>query len=425
MTDEYNTMLIGNKYGIDLTNMEQKQYLLNTFLEMSSADLVTFANDYGVSVSEMTSDMETLSDIINQTSDTFSDLADSLDSYKTSLAISDKSYLDPELKTQIAKQNFDKLLEQSMSSDTEVAQQAMQDLPGAADTYLSLAQKTETSILGYNASMSYVLSSLQNTEDYAKTYTKTTDDSQSELENQTQILKDSVDAIDNVNDKMKDILTSEDFNNYINLFNSFTGKDDSLTTVRTAIDNVRIAIENIVFPEPIPEPTPVPEPTPAPEPNPVPDYSLGQELVNQWGTDSATVANAMSFAESARPQDWLSTAMAIGTSVEALKQAAHIYGIPGYASGGYHPGGLAFVGEEGVELMNAPPSTFTSHSDTKTILAESNIDVVKELQNLRKDNKITKEELMAANIQLIKLTNKINNRESKWDNEGLPAERAV
>jgi len=48
---------------------------------------------------------------------------------------------------------------------------------------------------------------------------------------------------------------------------------------------------------------------------------------------------------------------------------------------------------------------------------------LKELPHIRKENKITKDELTAANIQLIKLTTKINNRDSKWDSEGLPAER--
>lgn len=54
---------------------------------------------------------------------------------------------------------------------------------------------------------------------------------------------------------------------------------------------------------------------------------------------------------------------------EARKQVYDLGGIPQFAEGGVHTGGLAIVGEEGPELVDMAPSRVTSNSDTNALFA--------------------------------------------------------
>jgi len=80
--------------------------------------------------------------------------------------------------------------------------------------------------------------------------------------------------------------------------------------------------------------------------------------------------------------DYLRGLEAVGNTAE-LKRL----GIPGYASGGYHPGGLRLVGENGPELEVTGPANILSNPVTSALLGGRGSDAatVTELKGLRSD----------------------------------------
>jgi hypothetical protein len=129
--------------------------------------------------------------------------------------------------------------------------------------------------------------------------------------------------------------------------------------------------------------------------------------------------------QNATNTDMADIAETLGTTVSALEEAAHIYNIPGYASGGQYSGGLAMVGEKGAEFINTNPGMISSNNDSQNMLKKANKDVVIELREMRKENAEIKLDLKVANKQIIKLLTKVNNREEKYDETGTPDVRAA
>jgi hypothetical protein len=90
----------------------------------------------------------------------------------------------------------------------------------------------------------------------------------------------------------------------------------------------------------------------------------------------------------------------------------------GFASGGYYPGGLAMVGENGPELINfSDPGMVYNAGQTSRILAGGD-DVVTEIRNLREENKV-------QSRALVNLQNRMTRLLERWDGDGLPEERMV
>ncbi|ODT50259.1 phage tail length tape measure family protein [Devosia sp. 63-57] len=79
---------------------------------------------------------------------------------------------------------------------------------------------------------------------------------------------------------------------------------------------------------------------------------------------------------------------ALGAGESPLTSAAMKWGVPGYADGtSFHPGGLAWVGERGPELLNLPRGAQVYPTGASMQMAAANgngsADVVRELQQLR------------------------------------------
>lgn len=81
----------------------------------------------------------------------------------------------------------------------------------------------------------------------------------------------------------------------------------------------------------------------------------------------------------------------LGLTPEQVAKNLAIAGIPAFAKGGRHKGGLALVGEEGPELVDLGPSTIYTASDTQRILS-----VVQEIANtaLGKNTRVAAVELL-------------------------------
>lgn len=70
--------------------------------------------------------------------------------------------------------------------------------------------------------------------------------------------------------------------------------------------------------------------------------------------------------------------------------------VPGFASGGSYPGGLALVGEQGPELINfSQPGHIYDSAETSTILSSGSSGMISEMQNLRYEVSLLRAEVRA------------------------------
>jgi hypothetical protein len=104
-----------------------------------------------------------------------------------------------------------------------------------------------------------------------------------------------------------------------------------------------------------------------------------------------------------------------GHSLDDLRKAAASVGIPAFASGGSHRGGLALVGENGPELAYLPPARIYNAGDTSRMLGGGKTDEL--IGQLIADNRTQAGEIVRLNLRLTKLL-------EKWDVDGMPLERS-
>lgn len=92
--------------------------------------------------------------------------------------------------------------------------------------------------------------------------------------------------------------------------------------------------------------------------------------------------------------------------------------IKGYASGGFHSGGLRLVGENGPELEVTGPSRIYNASQTADMLngGDDNAALLAEIRELRAENQ-------RGQFQIAKYSQKVAQLLEKFDNEGMPQER--
>lgn len=135
-----------------------------------------------------------------------------------------------------------------------------------------------------------------------------------------------------------------------------------------------------------------------------------------------------STAQQARTQaaDAIAAAQAAAAAAAAARIAndnlAWLNGVPMFASGGIHAGGLRIVGEEGPELEATGPARYYNASDTAALLGG---DASAEVRSLREDMRRDREFTQRALLQITKNTGKTSDHLQRWDGEGLPPEREV
>lgn len=108
--------------------------------------------------------------------------------------------------------------------------------------------------------------------------------------------------------------------------------------------------------------------------------------------------------------------------VEALRQQIRdLGGVPTFASGGYHTGGLRIVGEKGPELEATGPSRIFSNDSLKAMFGQG--ETVRELRALRAEVAALRSEQRQLGIQTERNTRKSEKTLRGWDINGQPAER--
>lgn len=94
------------------------------------------------------------------------------------------------------------------------------------------------------------------------------------------------------------------------------------------------------------------------------------------------------------------------------------YQARGFASGGYYPGGLAMVGEQGPELINFKnPGMVYSSEQTSGLLSGGN-KIAEELRSLREDNRAQARSVVQLQARMTRLL-------ERWDGDGMPEQRVV
>jgi hypothetical protein len=111
------------------------------------------------------------------------------------------------------------------------------------------------------------------------------------------------------------------------------------------------------------------------------NYSMSNKLGQ--GPSTEYIVQAMYAAAMAKNADPIAVGAAFGKTAAETLQLMHEAGIPGYATGGYHGGGLRLVGENGPEIEATGPSRIYSASQTKQLLAPDNAPLIAELRALR------------------------------------------
>lgn len=109
---------------------------------------------------------------------------------------------------------------------------------------------------------------------------------------------------------------------------------------------------------------------------------------------------------------------------EQDKAAASKYlGLPGFADGGSHKGGLRIVGERGPEIELTGPSRILSNRDSRKLLDNSRLEklvetLTAEVVQLRAENR-------AGHVATATNTRDVAKKLNKWDKDGQPAERTA
>jgi len=103
--------------------------------------------------------------------------------------------------------------------------------------------------------------------------------------------------------------------------------------------------------------------------------------------------------------------------VAANLRAAGATNIPPFAGGGYYPGGIALVGEDGPELINfsQPGQVYTAPQTQALLGGEA---AARELRALREDQR-------AQTREMVKLQHRVAKVLERWDGTGIPEERVV
>lgn len=111
----------------------------------------------------------------------------------------------------------------------------------------------------------------------------------------------------------------------------------------------------------------------------------------------------------------------LGATPGSLTEEAKKLGLPAFASGGMHSGGLRLVGENGPELEVTGPSRILSNAQLQGLMGggqRRDEALVAELRSLREDNRAQASALANLQQRIIKL-------HERWDRDGLPETRAV
>ena len=139
---------------------------------------------------------------------------------------------------------------------------------------------------------------------------------------------------------------------------------------------------------------------------------------NWGGGDAARIQQLAMIREDWKRITWERQRAAFEDPLEAQREAIRaLGGVPAFAAGGMHMGGLRMVGENGPELEVTGPARYFSASQTAAMMG-GGAEVATELRHLREENKAQARALVGLQSRMTRLL-------ERWDNDGIPEERNV
>ncbi len=138
------------------------------------------------------------------------------------------------------------------------------------------------------------------------------------------------------------------------------------------------------------------------------------------GASGVVLSNGQTFKTESGWGDSKEIANATKKAREAVIAAG---GIPAFASGGMHSGGLRLVGENGPELEATGPSRIYNKRDTMDMLSGASSETAAEIRMLRREVSELRAEQRKIGVENVKYNKKSYDLNREWDIVGLPATR--
>ena len=331
--DDFKLMQIEDKYNFkrgELSDSGNVQSMIDLFVNSSSTEIMDFANELGLNVSDISEDMLYLNQSIKETNEAFTSISEDLESYSLGL-VAGAASLSPDIQLKASYESWNNMLAKLNSGDLELMQEAMKDLPNLGDEMLSTLERTGTK-QEYNAALKDVLIANNKANRLAKEQIKDQenfeDDQRKKDDEQLEILSETATEIDKLDQLLMDLITNNDFEGLINAVNTVSNDPYLMTInasvenvkgavdlVKGAVDEVKGAIERISFPNTTPEP---PDKAPTPTPTPTDNRSPAQRLYdNQManmteGQMKAAKDEAQKFYQEATSKQWSNMVSSLG-----------------------------------------------------------------------------------------------------------------
>ena len=446
MENEWSTMNIGSKYGVNLGSAKDQAAFVKSVLGLSATEFVTASQNYGVSVQDAANDLMTLSDIVKDTAGAFEDIEKTMQDARQGI-IGSSSVLSPGQQYSQTMKAFKAAAVLAMDLDPEIAKEGAQDLAKLSGQVLEYKKASTTSFFEYQAIESEVLSTLKKVEDFSSTQVKLLDlgDPKDQLKQLTTIntnidlTKTAIDAL------LKDTTFTTAFSGFNDLFNEgsvFGTLNSTLINLPTALGdafkNITVtaglalnqalldivkglglssgagsAVASNIVTNPVTgqtgpasvtdpsqwEPWQLAPGSPAvsgkSKASILADYGIAGAATSEI---SAAIANWDTLSFSAKDA-WASS---IGTDAASMSHDVNQLKVYGYEKGGTALG-LSIVGEKGPELINfKSPANVYSNNDTGDLMGKAMVPLLNEVKALRKDNESLRKDVTLMRIKIQK-----------------------
>ncbi|MHA2022905.1 MAG: hypothetical protein ACTSWQ_04510, partial [Candidatus Thorarchaeota archaeon] len=422
-SEEYQLALNESAWGLEegalVGNRQGQQDILTQFLSNTPQETIDWAESLGLDPSAFISSIQDMTSNLQDTNKAFEDMVDTLQDYQDKL-LEENSFISPDVLYAQALNKWTENRELMRSSDPDIAQEAIADFPGLSDNLLDLGKRTMTDQYKYGNLWSMIYAAAEEAKiDTEAQITQSDEEFKVLQDNWRDLIKidkgilvaNQANAaaqealagnIITLTGKVDLLAKSTDFGLFFADFNElFNGSDGWVTLLRAEIATLSTAIANIDFTSPSSQsgtgyqnnpsygvqtgvvldpgqPTPpltplglLPPPTPITAggylPPPTPITGLRED---------ATIARILESVESDSNGMFKLVSPGGGGMYDAtrdeienaisgnLSYFANKFGLPGFADGGYHSGGLRIVGERGPELEMTGPSHILSNADT-------------------------------------------------------------
>lgn len=469
LSQEWEMMNIGQRWGgADLTTFGAQRTALANIMQLTPAQIAAKADELGVSVDIIASDMIALGNAVNPVIEQFKSMAEQLEDTRQALILSEDSPLDPRMKYEIAKTAMLETFERVKSADPEVALKAMGELQGVTDAFMSASEAYQVDPFALEDDFGTVARILKDSQVIAEDQADLGMDEKDISKAQLEQLKDTSDQIGGINATISNFFGGTTFKEFSENFSKYLTfmQTDYSTSLKSLISDFEYGFGGDIdasrsFPIDVPAYTFRGEAFETSKEEIVVRTSLEGDVAIDIPSRGHTISEGhvkyteqphepkmigvadylqqkygveqdLSGPEGKGLADWYkteATSTAIDTYAKALGVVRHelerdlesLASIHGYKDGGMHNDGYLIAGEIGPEMMKSGGARFHSTEQTVDIFARSNKGTEDELNRL--NNKI--DEALETLLRIRLASESSSDTLDEFNEVGMPAERAT